>query len=305
MKISIISPVYLGEKLVKELVDRLTITLSQITNDYEIILIEDGSPDNSWEQIQLLCGSNEKIKGTKLSRNFGQHYAIAAGLEKATGEWIVVMDCDLQDQPEEIINLYNKAKEGFDYVQAKRKDRKDSWFRKSVSKFFYFILSYLNGYKIDPSIANFGIYNKKVIDAVCQMKEKIRWFPNLVHWVGFDGTTMDVDHSVRVHGKSSYTFKKLLQISIDVFLINSKKPMLIIATCGFLMFMGSLIYSLIIFVRFLSGEITVLGYASIMMSILFCSGIIVFFIGITGLYILKIFEQTQDRPIFIVNKEIN
>ena len=137
MKISIVSPVYFGEKLVQELVSRIIGTVSKITDDYEIILVEDGSPDKSWEEIQNACRANKKVKGIKLSRNFGQHYAITAGLQKASGDWVVVMDCDLQDRPEEITRLYEKAQEGYDTVFAQREFRQDSFIKRISSKIFY------------------------------------------------------------------------------------------------------------------------------------------------------------------------
>lgn len=174
--ISIVSPVYKAEKIVDILVKRIKEEVSKITENYEIILVEDGSPDRSWEAIERNCMEDKRVKGIKLSRNFGQHYAITAGLDHAKGEWTVVMDCDLQDRPEEIINLYQKALEGYDIVLARRHKRQDSFLKRTFSWLFYKILSYLTGTKHDPAVANFGIYHKKVIQAVSQMRESIRYF---------------------------------------------------------------------------------------------------------------------------------
>ena len=153
--LSIVSPVYRAEKIIPELVERIKIAASQITDNFEIILVEDCGPDNSWSAIEKECLIDKRVKGIKLSRNFGQHYAITAGLNYSKGEWVVVMDCDLQDLPEEISNLYNKTKEGFDIVLARRFERQDTFLKRLSSKIFYTTLSYLTGTKQDNTIANF------------------------------------------------------------------------------------------------------------------------------------------------------
>ncbi len=303
LHISVVTPVYGCKTCLAELYLRLKQTLETITHDFEIIMVNDASPDGAWDTIVELAARDVRVKGINLSRNFGQHYAITAGLDHAAGEWVVVMDCDLQDQPEEIVKLYNKALEGFDYVQGQRVERQDNKRRKIFSKFFYIILSYFHDYTIDNTIANFGIYNNKVINAIKDLPEKIRWFPSLVHWVGFHGVSIPICHNVRKMGKSSYSFKKLFLTSIDVFILNTEKPMRIMAGIGFLLFMSSIMYSIIIIIKYVHGDITVLGYSSLIISILFCSGLIIFFLGIIGLYISKILQQTQDRPLYIITKK--
>ena len=184
INLSVVIPVYKAEKIVDTLIERLTKSLDSITSDYEIILVEDGSPDLSWNKIEEQCLINTKIKGIKLSRNFGQHHAITAGLDHTKGEWIVVMDCDLQDRPEEIPNLYHKAQEGFDIVFARRVNRKDSYNKKLSSKIFYNTFSYLSGIEQDGTIGNFGIYNRKVIAVINRMREPMRAFLPMAKWVG-------------------------------------------------------------------------------------------------------------------------
>ncbi len=300
--ISIISPVYLAEKIVDDLVHEIIENVSKITPDFEIILVEDGSPDNSWEKIAENCQKNSNVKGIKLSRNFGQHYAITAGLDHAKGDWIVVMDCDLQDRPEEIINLYHKAQEGFDVVLAQRHQRQDSFLKKMFSWFFYQLLSYLTGVKYDPSVANFGIYHQKVIKAVCQMRESIRIFPIMVKWVGFKSTKLKVQHAERAEGKSSYNLKKLLNLALDIVLAYSDKPLRIIVGLGLGISLVSFMFAVVFLVRYFFGIITVAGYASLIISIWFFSGLIMMTLGITGLYIGKIFQGVKNRPIYLVDK---
>ncbi len=303
--ISIVSPVYLAENIVDTLVERIIATLEVNNLDFEIILVEDGSPDNSWESIQRNCLKDSRIKGIKLSRNYGQHYAITAGLDSSQGQWVVVMDCDLQDQPEEIINLLNKAKEGYDVVFAQRLERKDKFFKRIFSNLFYKTLSYLTGSKHDASIANFGIYNRKVIDSVCQLREKIRYFPVMVKWVGFKQTKIFVEHSNRFEGETSYSFKKLINLSIDVILAFSDKPIRIIIKIGGVISLFSFVFAIWNIIRYVIGDITVSGYASLIVSIWFLSGLILMTLGVVGLYIGKIFEGVKNRPIYIISDKLN
>ena len=158
---SIISPVYKAEKILDKLVEEIQIAMNQLNQPYEIILVDDRSPDQSWEVMKVLSQKFQEVKSIRLSRNFGQHPAIMAGLSHAKGEWIVVMDCDLQDQPIEIIKMYQKAQEGFDVVLARREKRQDGIFKKLSSKIFYYIFNYLSGIDVNSEVANFGIYNKK------------------------------------------------------------------------------------------------------------------------------------------------
>ena len=161
--ISVVSPEYRGEKMVHELVSRVVASVTTITDDYEIILVNDASPDNTWEAIMAECATNPKVKGLNLSKNFGQHYAITAGLRYATGDWVIVMDCDLQDVPEEIPNLYKKAQEGYDIVYARRVVKHVGWWKRFSSKLFHTVFDWLSGTKTDPTIANYGIFCKKAI----------------------------------------------------------------------------------------------------------------------------------------------
>ena len=305
MKVSVVSPVYLAETLVKELVDRLNKTLSLLTDDYEIILVEDGSPDKSWGQIQLICENDHKVKGLKLSRNFGQHYAITAGLERATGDWIVVMDCDLQDKPEEIPTLYAKTKEGYDIVHARRLVRKDSYLKRITSLSFYRLFGYLTDSKQDPSIANFGIYHRKVIRSILDMKDHIRYFPTMIQWVGFSSTKVDVDHSPRADGKSSYTWRKLLNLAFDNIISFSDKPLKLTIRLGFTISVIAISLGIYYLYRYFAGEIEVLGFASLIISIWFLSGLIIFVLGILGIYLGKTFDRVKDRPTHIINEEMN
>ena len=301
--ISIVSPVYRAENLVDELVKRIHQSVSSITSDYEIILVEDSGPDSSWNKIVALAEKDPKIKGFQLSRNFGQHYAITCGLDQSKGEWVVVMDCDLQDRPEEIDALYQKAISGYDVVLAKRDQRQDTFFKKFFSKAFYRTLGYLTGSAMDEQVANFGIYHRNVINAVCELRESIRYFPTMIQWVGFKQTAISVTHSARDVGKSSYNFKRLLNLALDIILAYSDKPIRLMIKLGILVSVLSFIMGFYFSFQYLLGNVTVPGYTSLILSIWFFSGLLLILVGVVGLYVGKTFEGVKKRPIYLIQNE--
>lgn len=303
--ISIVSPVYRGENMVAELVRRNVESVSTITDDYEIILVNDASPDNSWEEIVKQCAANPKVKGVNLSRNFGQHYAITAGLHYAKGDWVIVMDCDLQDQPEEIPNLYKKAQEGWNVVYARRMNKKFGFFKKLSSTVFHSLYNWISGMKTDDSIGNYGIYSHKVIDEYNKMGETSRSFGTLVYYLGFPYATIDVEHSDRMEGRSSYTLRKLLKLAFDVMISNTNKPLKITVGVGFMMAGISFLLALYNVIAKWLGLIMVQGYTTTVFSIWFVGGVLLTLLGIIGLYIGKIFDQVKNRPLYVVSEEIN
>ncbi len=303
--ISIVSPVYKAENILFKLVDEIEKVMLQMNVTYEIVLVDDRSPDNSWEVMQQLSAKFPLVKSIRLSKNFGQHPAIMAGISYASGEWIVVMDCDLQDQPKEIIKLYNKTKEGFDVVLASRKNRQDGFLKKASSKLFSMVYSYLTETKFDNTIANFGIYHSKVIAKVIQMNDYIKSFPLFVNWVGFKSVAIEVEHAERDSGSSSYSFSKLMSLAFNTIISFSNKPLKLFVKFGLLISIFSFTFGLVTIYRYFSGEITVLGYSSLMVSIWFLSGVLITTIGVVGIYIGKIFDQSKGRESFIIDKIIN
>ena len=304
MLLSIVSPVYRAEKVLSELVNRIESAVTQITSDFEIILVEDASPDRSWETIELLAQANSRIKGLKLSRNFGQHYAITAGLDHAKGDWVVVMDCDLQDRPEEIPALFEKAQEGFDVVLARRANRQDGFLKRLSSKIFYRTLAWLTGSHQDETIANFGIYHQKVIREITGMRESIRYFPTMVRWVGFRQTAIDVVHAANEERGSSYNFKRLFNLALDIMLAYSDKPIRLTVKLGLIVAFTGFLFAVFTMIRYLQGEIIVAGYASLIISLWLLTGFLLVTLGMVGLYVGKTFEGVKKRPIYIVEKRV-
>lgn len=303
--LSIVSPVYRAEKIVSELVEEVISHVSAITSDFEIILVNDCSPDESWCQIMEACQKDFRVKGINLSRNFGQHQAISAGLQYARGEWVIVMDCDLQDRPDEIPNLYRKAQEGYYIVQARRMLRQDSFLKKAGSKLFHKFFSYLSGQTSDSSVANFGIYHRKVIVQYNKMTESGRAFPVLINYLGFRKTAIDVRHSGRYEGKSSYTFRKLVNLALDIALSNSNKPLKLAVHLGFLISIFSFLLAIYNIFAYCYGIISVPGYTTTVFSIWFIGGLTIMILGVLGLYIGKIYDDVKGRPLFVVQDEMN
>lgn len=291
--------------MLDEFISRIESSVSRITQDYEIILVNDASPDESWSGITRICSQDKKVKGINLSRNFGQHYAITAGLSKATGEWVVVMDCDLQDRPEEIPALYKKAMEGYDSVFAQRVERQDTWTKRMSSTIFYWVFSFLTDSQQDKSVANFGIYHRNVVDAILSMGDSIRYFPIMAQWVGFRKFYLPVIHAESERGKSSYSLFKLLKLASDNMIGFSDKPLRLMLRFGFYVVIVSLILALWNFVKWALGWIEVDGYTTIVISIWLAVGIMSMMLGVTGIYIGKIYDRVKGRPVFIVAETLN
>lgn len=306
MKISVVSPVYGAEKLLFELVHEIEDTVSAITDDYEIILVEDHSPDKSYEIIEQICSSNNKVKGIILSKNFGQQYALNAGLDAATGDWIVTLDCDLQDTPSLIKALYEKAREGYDVVFASRKNRQDGTVKKTGSVIFNKLLGYLTDTQQDETIANFVLYKKEVVEAMKSMGDYRRYYPLMNHWVGFNSTKLPIPHAERTDGKkSSYTIAKRIKLAINTAIAFSTKPLHLIVYFGMLLMSASLLMGILLAIHYIITGITVSGWLTLFVSLWFIAGVLTIILGIIAVYIGDIYIEVKKRPSYIIKKTIN
>jgi len=300
--ISVVIPVYKAEECLEELYRRLSQALKTISPCYEIIFIEDCGGDRSWEIIQLLANTDERVRGVQFSRNFGQHCGITAGLDIALGEWVVVMDCDLQDRPEEIPRLYQKAQEGYDVVLARRQSRKDSVFKRLTSWLFYKIFSYLTDMKYDGSVGNFRIISRQVVNSLLGMREQLRFFGGLVQWVGFSTTAVNVDHAERYAGKSAYTLSKLLKLAVGNIIAFSDKPLWLMVRLGFVMAFLAFGFGAYIFIQALTTGSSIAGWPSLIVSLYFIGGVIILILGVLGIYLGRTFDETKSRPLYIIKK---
>jgi glycosyltransferase involved in cell wall biosynthesis len=300
--ISIVIPVYKAEDCLHELYHRLRGSLETLTSDFEILLVEDCGGDRSWEIIVELSRKDPRVRGLQFSRNFGQHYGISAGLDNCNGDWVVVMDCDLQDRPEEIPHLYRKAQEGYDVVLAKRTGRQDKALKKWTSTLFYKAFNYLSGMKYDGDVGNFRIVSRKVVDTFRLMRENLRFFGGLVHWMGFPTASIDVQHDKRFAGETSYSITKLLSLAGETIIAYSEKPLRLSIWIGFLCSVSAFAYGIYVIYRYFANDIPVMGWSSLIVSVFLVGGIIISLLGVLGVYLGKTFNEVKRRPLYIIRK---
>lgn len=298
--ISVVSPVYGCCECLVELCDRLRNTLSQIADAYEIILVNDASKDDSWQIIRELSSQDKRIKGINFSRNFGQHYAISAGLDVADGDWTVVMDCDLQNRPEDIPRLYEKALEGYDIVSASHEAHKSKRF---TSKLYYRVHKALSKEEAFP--ASFLILSKRVVLTLRRFREKHRLILKLLQYVGFSRAVVPVESAPRVKGSSSYTF--MMRAKLGIFGIVSSTTRLLRAgiVFGVLTSATSFLFGIYILISKLMIEDYAAGWSSLIVSIYFVGGIIMILLGIIGVYLEVMFDEVKGRPLYIVKGMTN
>ncbi|MDO8927310.1 MAG: glycosyltransferase family 2 protein [Sideroxyarcus sp.] len=300
--ISIVVPVYKAENCLDELYSRLKLALETISPDFEIVLVEDCGGDGSWQVIERLAKQDSRVKGIQFSRNFGQHYGITAGLDYCDGDWVVVMDCDLQDRPEEIPRLYAKAQEGFDIVLARRGQRQDPLLKRFTSWLFYKLFSYLADMEYDGETGNFRIMSRKVVESFRKMREQLRFFGGLVQWMGFPTTSIEVQHAERHEGQSSYTFAKLWKLAAETIIAYSDKPLRLAVRFGFIMAFFAFCYGVYTLVLAAVYGVPILGWSSLIVSLYFIGGVIIALLGIIGIYLGKTFDESKKRPLYLVSR---
>jgi polyisoprenyl-phosphate glycosyltransferase len=301
-RLSFVIPVYGSPDSLRPLCQRIAVVCQSMGTTHEVILVDDRCPRGSWKVIESLVQEDPSVVGIRLSRNFGQHAAINAGLTKVRGAWVVVMDCDLQDQPEEVPAMFDAARAGsFDVVRARRGERNDPWYRRVLSRVFYATLSFLTNTHQSADIANFGIYNRRVIEAINAWQEESKYFPATIEWVGFSQSTVLVSHGARYSGDSSYSFRSLFRLGLNVVVGFSDRPLKLMMYTGFVIAAAAFILSMVVLVMGLIGVFSAQGWASIMLSIWFLAGSILFALGLTGLYVGRILIEAKGRPTFIVD----
>lgn len=299
--ISVVVPVYGCAGCLELLCSRLKASLESITDRYEIILVDDRSPDNAWPSILRAQQHYPQVKGIRLSRNFGQQIAISAGLAEAQGDYAVVMDCDLQDPPEKIPDMLAKLNEGYDLVMARRAERTHSWFRLLAAKVYFSILSRLQEEKIDGSYGSFSMLSRKVIDAFLKFSERERHYLFILRWLGFKVGTIEYEHEERSIGQSSYSIKRLLKHAIDGVFFQATVFLRWIVGLGLLFALfGGMLAGYFVYQYFIHGS-SVTGWTSVVVLLLVCTGVILLSLGVIGLYVGKIFDQAKGRPLYLID----
>jgi len=303
IELSIVLPVYNEENNIDLLFTRIISSVEQLKCNYEIIFVNDGSVDNSLEIIINLSKNNPNVKYIDFSRNFGHQIAIYAGMEKSKGNYVVIMDSDLQDPPEEIINLYNTVKQGFDVVHAKRKIRKgETIFKKLTAKIYYRLLRKITKCNIPVDVGDFRIISKKVINILKQMPEQEKYLRGQIAWVGFKQTFVEYDRDQRAEGKTKFSIAKMTKFAIDGITSFSNFPLRFATYLGFFVSIISFVLILwALYQRFIAKEY-VQGWTSIILSVLFMGGIMLITIGIIGEYISRMGSNIRKRPLYIINE---
>jgi len=297
--ISVVTPVYRAEGCLEELYRRLVAALSGITQDFEIVMVEDCGGDRSWEIIRSLARRDARVKGIQFSRNFGQHYGITAGLDHCDGDWVVVMDCDLQDRPEEIPVLYAKAREGYDVVHAQRDRGRDSMVKRWASNVYFKLLRFLADVG-DDTPGNFRILSRRVVENFRQLREQLRYSAGLLNWMGFPTAYVNVQQADRFAGKTTYTLGKLWKLAFDIMIAFSDKPLRLSVRLGFIIAFLAFCYGVYILISALLYGYPITGWSSLIVSIYFIGGIIIAILGVIGIYLGKTFDESKKRPLYIV-----
>lgn len=298
--IAAVAPVLNEQENVSELVSRLGISLGEVSKDYQIVLVDDGSTDTTWQKIRGLAEDDPRVLGVRLSRNFGQHIAIAAGLKAVDADWAVVLDGDLQDRPEVIPELYEKAQQGHDVVFVARESRPESWAYKLAQGLFYKTLRAMTGTDYDPAHGNFSIISRKVLEQLNKVTEHDRFYGGMVEWLGFNRATLKAQHGERFAGKTSYSLLSRIAFAKNIILSFSIRPLYAALIFGALVTALSFGYGMVILFKALFFSYSVEGWPSMMVSIYFIGGVQMLMIGMNGLYVGRIAKEVKNRPLYIV-----
>lgn len=301
--LSVIIPSYNEEKMIPKTAETISGLLEGANIDYELLFVNDGSKDSTWEKISEQHDKNEHVKGLCFSRNFGKESAIFAGLSEATGDCAVVIDCDLQHPPEKIIDMYRLWEQGYEIVEGVKSDRgKESASHGFAAKMFYKIISDATG--IDMSNASdYKLVDRKAINVLVNMREKHGFFRALSSWVGFKSTQISYEVQEREEGVSKWSTKSLIKYAINNITSFTSVPLQIVTILGVIMFILGMVVSIQALVKFFMGS-ALGGFTTVIILQCFSSSIIMISLGIIGYYIARIHEAIQDRPKFIISEKV-
>lgn len=303
VKYSIIVPMFNEEEVIEFTYDRLKQVMDGTEEPYELIFVNDGSHDRTVELITMICNFDPSVRLINFSRNFGHQIAISAGMDYAQGEAIVVIDADLQDPPEVILEMIAKWKEGYEVVYGKRLKRKgETLFKKVTAKIFYRTMRIMTNVDIPVDTGDFRLIDRKVCDVLRGLKEKNRFVRGLVSWIGFRQTMVEYEREERFAGETKYPLKKMISFAVDGITSFSHKPLKIATYVGFTLSIGSFIYLIVVIFQKLFTGSTVAGWASIVAVNLLFNGIILMLLGLIGEYIGRIYDESKNRPLYIVRE---
>jgi polyisoprenyl-phosphate glycosyltransferase len=308
LKLSIVVPVYNEEESLEETFRRLHQLRAKLSDelDSEFIFVDDRSTDGSSAILARLARENSHVKVVTFSRNFGHQIAITAGLDHAKGDYIAIIDADLQDPPELIEDMYRLARKGYDVVYGQRRSRTgESWFKKITAATFYRIMSYMCEMEIPVDTGDFRLISRRVADAVGQLRERHRYMRGMVPWVGFTSVAMPYDRQGRFAGRTKFPLRKMLGFAINAILSFSKKPLTVATRIGLATVLMGIIGALYMLYMKLFTSIPVPGLTAILVTIVIFGGVQIFLIGIVGEYIARIFEEVKGRPLYVIEEKVN
>jgi glycosyltransferase involved in cell wall biosynthesis len=304
-KISIIVPIYNSSGFIKNLLASVDAERIRSKWNLELVLVDDGSKDNSYGKIEELCATYPYIKGIKLSRNFGHQIAVKTGLAHCTGDYIAIIDDDLQDPPELLPMFFKYLDDGYDVAYGVRKKRKESFIKKLSYNSFYRILKSLSDTKIPLDSGDFCVMKKHVVENMLKLQEKNPFLRGIRAWVGFKQVGVEYERAARIEGESGYTFKKLMKIALDGIFSFSSVPIRVITILGFIGLAFAIVYSIMVIYGYLAHGIEAKGFATLAIIISFFSSLSLICLGIIGEYVVRIYDEVRDRPYVIIEKTIN
>lgn len=304
--LSIVIPMYCEEEVAEECYQRISKVMKDNGYRYELLFVNDGSKDKTLDILRALATLDENVKVINFSRNFGHQTAVTCGIDMATGDAIVLIDADLQDPPEQIKNMVNLWHQGYDVVYGKRKKRKgETLFKRFTAKGFYKVLSLISEVDIPMDTGDFRLIDKSVATAFSSMPERNRFVRGMIAWLGFNQTHIEYERDERFAGKTKYPLKKMLKFAGDGLISFSSKPLKLMSRIGFLTILVAFITLVYSLVQKLIGGSTSSGWASLMVAITFFSGVQLFSIGILGEYIARIYDESKNRPLYIIKDKYN
>lgn len=304
MDLSVIIPSYNEERNVGIMHERLTKTLSEITDSYEMIFVNDCSKDQTLLRIKELAERDSHVKYLSFSRNFGHQIAVSAGLDFCTGEAVVIIDGDLQDPPELISKMYERYKEGYKVVYAKRKTREgETWFKKATAKIFYRLLASMTSIDIPVDVGDFRLIDRVIVEHLRNMPEKSKYIRGQIAWIGYKQTFVEYHRDARLYGTTNYPLKKMLRFALDGITAFSDKPLKIASGLGIFSAIVSLLALVYALVSHFCFHTTITGWTSLILSVLFIGGVQLITIGIIGEYIARINNDVRNRPLYILDEK--
>jgi len=301
--LSVVIPVYGCVSCLRELHARVIKAAAEITPDAEVIFVDDRSPDGAWDVLSEIARADPSVRAIRLSRNFGQHAAITAGLAESTGRWVVVMDCDLQDPPEQIPRLYAKALEGYEIVLSRRRRRRGSSIRRATGGLYYRVRNALVKADMHTNYTNLSLISRKVVDSFLRLRDKDRQYLLILHWLGYTRTEIEVEQADRFAGRSAYSWRALVKVAVDGMFFQSTVLLRWIVYTGFILALGGgALAAYALAVAMLGRDLP--QWTGLPVLILLLTGFIIISTGITGLYVGKIFDQVKGRPLFVIDSTI-